>query len=39
LSSSEDVAAVDFAVVAALLVPGTAWVNGQRVEASGGMFV
>ena len=26
-------------VVAALLAPGTAWVNGQRIEASGGMFV
>jgi NAD(P)-dependent dehydrogenase (short-subunit alcohol dehydrogenase family) len=26
-------------VVAALLAPGTAWVNGQRVEASGGMFI
>ncbi|SEK92706.1 NAD(P)-dependent dehydrogenase, short-chain alcohol dehydrogenase family [Pseudoxanthomonas sp. GM95] len=26
-------------VVAALLAPGTAWINGQRVEASGGMFV
>lgn len=26
-------------VVAALLSPATAWVNGQRVEASGGMFL
>jgi len=26
-------------VVAALMAPGTAWINGQRVEASGGMFV
>lgn len=26
-------------VVAALLAPNTAWVNGQRVEASGGMFL
>ncbi|MET0288340.1 MAG: SDR family oxidoreductase [Pseudoxanthomonas sp.] len=26
-------------VVAALLAPETAWINGQRVEASGGMFV
>lgn len=26
-------------VVVALLSPGTGWVNGQRVEASGGMFV
>ncbi|SDK07818.1 Enoyl-(Acyl carrier protein) reductase [Paracidovorax citrulli] len=26
-------------VVAALLQPGTGWVNAQRIEASGGMFV
>ena len=26
-------------VVAALLDPATQWVNAQRVEASGGMFV
>jgi hypothetical protein len=25
--------------VAALLSPRTAWINAQRVEASGGMFV
>ncbi|WP_447729937.1 SDR family NAD(P)-dependent oxidoreductase [Pseudoxanthomonas suwonensis] len=25
--------------VAALLEPGTAWINGQRIEASGGMLV
>lgn len=25
--------------VAALLKPGTAWINGQRIEASGGMLV
>jgi NAD(P)-dependent dehydrogenase (short-subunit alcohol dehydrogenase family) len=27
------------AAVAALLSPGTGWINAQRVEASGGMFV
>lgn len=27
------------AAMAALLSPGTRWVNAQRVEASGGMFV
>jgi NAD(P)-dependent dehydrogenase (short-subunit alcohol dehydrogenase family) len=27
------------AVVAALLGPGTAWINAQRIEASGGMFL
>ena len=26
-------------VIAALLQPGTGWVNAQRIEASGGMFV
>ncbi len=26
-------------VIASLLSPGTAWINGQRVEASGGMYV
>jgi len=26
-------------VAAALLSPSTAWINAQRVEASGGMFV
>lgn len=26
-------------VVAALLSPGTGWINAQRIEASGGMFV
>ncbi|HBK45862.1 MAG TPA: short-chain dehydrogenase [Xanthomonadaceae bacterium] len=26
-------------VVAALLAPGTGWINGQRIEASGGMLV
>jgi NAD(P)-dependent dehydrogenase (short-subunit alcohol dehydrogenase family) len=26
-------------VVAALLAPGTGWVNAQRIEASGGMFL
>jgi len=26
-------------VVAALLAPGAGWINGQRVEASGGMFL
>lgn len=26
-------------VVAALLSPGTGWINGQRIEASGGMFL
>lgn len=26
-------------VVAALLQPGTGWINAQRIEASGGMFV
>ena len=25
--------------IAALLAPGSAWINGQRVEASGGMFL
>jgi NAD(P)-dependent dehydrogenase (short-subunit alcohol dehydrogenase family) len=27
------------AVVAALLQPGTGWINAQRIEASGGMFL
>ncbi len=27
------------AVVAALLAPGTGWINGQRIEASGGMLL
>lgn len=27
------------AVVASLLLPGTGWINGQRIEASGGMFL
>ena len=27
------------AVVAALLAPGTGWINAQRIEASGGMFL
>jgi len=27
------------AVVAALLAPGTGWINAQRVEASGGMML
>jgi len=26
-------------VVASLLAPGSAWINGQRIEASGGMFL
>ncbi|HVR48089.1 MAG TPA: SDR family oxidoreductase, partial [Pseudorhodoferax sp.] len=26
-------------VIAALLAPGTGWVNAQRIEASGGMFL
>jgi NAD(P)-dependent dehydrogenase (short-subunit alcohol dehydrogenase family) len=26
-------------VVASLLLPGSAWINGQRIEASGGMFL
>jgi NAD(P)-dependent dehydrogenase (short-subunit alcohol dehydrogenase family) len=26
-------------VAAALLAPGSAWINAQRVEASGGMFL
>jgi NAD(P)-dependent dehydrogenase (short-subunit alcohol dehydrogenase family) len=26
-------------VIAALLQPGTGWVNAQRIEASGGMFL
>jgi NAD(P)-dependent dehydrogenase (short-subunit alcohol dehydrogenase family) len=26
-------------VIASLLAPGTGWINGQRVEASGGMFL
>ena len=26
-------------VVAALLAPGTAWINAQRIEASGGMLI
>jgi NAD(P)-dependent dehydrogenase (short-subunit alcohol dehydrogenase family) len=25
--------------VAALLAPGSGWINAQRVEASGGMFL
>ena len=27
------------AVVASLLAPGAGWINGQRIEASGGMFL
>jgi NAD(P)-dependent dehydrogenase (short-subunit alcohol dehydrogenase family) len=27
------------AVVAGMLLPGTGWINGQRIEASGGMFL
>ena len=27
------------AVIALLLAPGSQWINGQRVEASGGMFL
>jgi NAD(P)-dependent dehydrogenase (short-subunit alcohol dehydrogenase family) len=27
------------AVVASLLDPGTGWINAQRIEASGGMFL
>ena len=27
------------AVVAALLAPGTGWINAQRIEASGGMML
>jgi NAD(P)-dependent dehydrogenase (short-subunit alcohol dehydrogenase family) len=26
-------------VMAALLAPENAWINGQRIEASGGMFL
>ncbi len=25
--------------IAALLAPGSGWINAQRIEASGGMFV
>ena len=28
-----------YAVIAALLAPGTGWINAQRIEASGGMFL
>jgi NAD(P)-dependent dehydrogenase (short-subunit alcohol dehydrogenase family) len=27
------------AAIALLLAPGSQWINGQRVEASGGMFL